>query len=212
MPNLPISGLPQATTLDGTELFAVVQGGITKYVTAQNLNYITSNNYGLFNQTGASIPITNTTSELTLLDGGVGTLTVPANGFSVGDAFHAVATGHLDAINNNNLRIRIKSGAVILVDTGNITMAGATNRHWKLEIYFSINAIGGAGVANVSTAGTFLYTKDAGSEFQGVNFSTENNTTFNTLISNILDVTAQWDSADTGNSIYSQIFTLNKTY
>ena len=29
MPNLPISGLPVATTLDGTELLPFVQGGAT---------------------------------------------------------------------------------------------------------------------------------------------------------------------------------------
>lgn len=38
MPNLPISGLPTATyPLDGTELTAVVQGGITKQTTLNNL-------------------------------------------------------------------------------------------------------------------------------------------------------------------------------
>jgi len=38
MPNLPISGLPQANALTGSELFATVQDGITKYTT---LNEIT---------------------------------------------------------------------------------------------------------------------------------------------------------------------------
>ena len=38
MPNLPISGLPQANALTGSELFATVQDGVTKYTT---LNEIT---------------------------------------------------------------------------------------------------------------------------------------------------------------------------
>ena len=42
-------------------------------------------NYGLFAQTSTSTPVTNTTTETSLLDGGVGSLTVPANGFNVGD-------------------------------------------------------------------------------------------------------------------------------
>tara|TARA_B110000027_G_scaffold132959_1_gene160297 strand:+ start:310 stop:759 length:450 start_codon:yes stop_codon:yes gene_type:complete len=42
MPNLPISGLPNATSLQGDEAFVVVQGGVTKQSTIQNvLNYIT---------------------------------------------------------------------------------------------------------------------------------------------------------------------------
>ena len=117
MPNLPISQLPAASTLDGTELFPTVQGGITKYTTLDAAKYIPGNNYGLFNQTGNSTPITNTLTESSLIDGGVGSLSVPANGFSVGDAFHAILTGHLSAVNNHTLRIRIKTGTVILADT-----------------------------------------------------------------------------------------------
>lgn len=42
MPDLPISGLPNATSLQGDEAFVVVQGGVTKQSTIQNvLNYIT---------------------------------------------------------------------------------------------------------------------------------------------------------------------------
>ena len=37
MPNLPISQLPQSTTLQGDELFVNVQGGITKYTTLDNV-------------------------------------------------------------------------------------------------------------------------------------------------------------------------------
>lgn len=168
--------------------------------------------YGLFNQTGSGVPITNTTTETTLINGGVGTLSVPANGFTKGDAFSAILTGDLNARNNDSLRIRIKTDSTILVDTGNIIMAGATNKHWELNIYFSVNEIGGPTTASLSTAGIFRYTKDASSEFQGINFNTNNSTTFDTTIDNTLEVTAQWSVARTDNSIYSQIFTLTKTY
>ena len=41
MPDLPISSLPQATIpLDGTEKLVLVQGGVTKQITAENQNYI----------------------------------------------------------------------------------------------------------------------------------------------------------------------------
>ncbi len=60
----------------------------------------TSLNYGLFAQTANSAIITNTTTETSLINGGVGTLTVPANGFSVGDSFRAVFGGLVNANNN----------------------------------------------------------------------------------------------------------------
>lgn len=37
MPNLPISGLPQANALTGSELFATVQDGVTKYTTVNDI-------------------------------------------------------------------------------------------------------------------------------------------------------------------------------
>lgn len=67
---------------------------------------------GLYTQIGASTRITNTTVETSLLDGGVGTLSVPANGFKIGDSFFAIATGHVSAVNNHTLRIRIKSDGI----------------------------------------------------------------------------------------------------
>jgi hypothetical protein len=169
-------------------------------------------NYGLYTQTASSTPVTNTTVETSLLDGGVGVLTVPANGFSVGDSFHAILTGHISAVNNHNLRIRIKTGSVVLSDTGNITMAGSTNKHWKLEVYFTVRTLGVAGVASIASGGTFMYTKDASNSFEGINFSTELSSGFDTTISNTLEITAEWDTANVLDSIYSEIFTLNKTY
>lgn len=169
-------------------------------------------NYGLYAQTASSTPVTNTTTETSLLDGGVGTLSVPANGFNIGDSFHAILSGHISSVNNHTLQIRIKSNGTILADTGSITMAGATNKHWKLEVYFTIRALGTSGTAKIATAGAFMYTKDASNSFDGTNFSTETATGFNTTIDNTLVVTAQWGTASTGDIIYSEIFTLNKTY
>jgi hypothetical protein len=167
---------------------------------------------GLYTQTDRSIPISNTTVETSLINGGVGTLSVPANGFQVGDSFFAVATGYLSSVNNHTLQIRIKSDGTILADTGIITMSAATNKHWKLDVYFTIRTLGGPGVASIATGGTFVYTKDASNSFEGTNFSTETFTGFNTTVDNTLVVTAQWGQASTGDIISSQIFTLTKTY
>jgi len=52
----------------------------------------------------------------------------------------------------------------------------------------------------------------AGNTFEGTNFSTETVSGFDTTISNTLEITAQWGTASSGDSIYSEIFTLNKTY
>jgi len=169
-------------------------------------------NYGLFAQTGSSTPVTGITAG-SLIDGGAGTLSVPANGFQVGDSFRVVMAGVCTFQNNDILAIRInggKTGTTLLTSTGPITLANATGTRWRMQIDFTVYAIGKTGTASILSAGQFFYTKDASTDFVGVNFSDENNTTFTTTISNKLDITAQFNN--TGNSIYSKLFVLNKTF
>jgi hypothetical protein len=213
MPNLPISQLPAADALTGAELFAVVQGGVTKYTTLTSINYIPGNNYGLFSQTADSTPITGTTSELSLINGGVGTLSVPANGFQVGDSFRAVMAGIMTVANGQTLRIKVKAGSLILLDSGAQSIINnITNDVFSLNVDFTIRQIGAAGVASIVSLGAFHYTKTNNGTVEGFSFNTVNSTTFDTTISNTLDITAQWGSNNAGNSIYSDIFILNKTF
>ena len=210
-----ISELPQAGSLDGTELFAVVQGGVTKYTTSTNLNYVTSNNYGLFNQTGSSAPVFGSTHVSgSLISGGVGTLSVPANGFTKGDAYQATFSGVINAENNKRLQIQVKTDSVILADTELISMPGITgDKRWRMDIDFSIREIGGAGVAEIATAGTIMFRTDASGDVVTEIFSDVNNTTFDTTIDNTLEVEAVWSNGPTDlSSIYSKLFTLMKTF
>jgi hypothetical protein len=169
-------------------------------------------NVGLFAQTANSPTLTATTTEGTLIDGGVGTLSVPANGFQVGDSFRVEMGGIMSAQNNNTLRIRLKSGSVILGDSGPLTMPSITNQVFMLSVTFTIRSIGAAGVASIVSLAQFHILKLASGTQQGFAWNTVNNTTFDTTISNTLDITAQWSSTNVNNSIYSDIFVLNKTY
>jgi len=169
-------------------------------------------NYGVFAQTANSAPITATTSERTLIDGGVGTLTVPPNAFSVGDSFLASMTGIISSANNETIQIKVKSGSVILGDSGLISLPQTTVKHFDLRIVFTVRQLGAAGTASIAVAGEFTYSKDASNEFEGDDFSTINTTTFDTTTSNTLDITAQWGSTNAANIIYSEVFILNKIY
>jgi hypothetical protein len=212
MPNLPISQLPSSSALTGTEVLAIVQDGTTKQTTVDSIIYAPGSNYGLFAQTGNSIPITATTVETTLINGGIGTLSVPANGFNIGDSFRAIFGGVLNTGNNQTIRIRVKSGAVIFLDSGIQSITGIENDIFNLHIDFTIRSLGAAGVASIVALGAFNYVKTSNGAVQGFGFNTVNNTTFNTTINNTLDVTVQWGSTSASNSIYSDIFVLNKTY
>jgi hypothetical protein len=173
---------------------------------------VPATNYGLFAQTGNSTPITNG-SQGTLIDGGVGTLTVPPNGFSVGDSFSANFGGLMSCKNNETITIRIKAGATELSVSPLLQMPATTNQVWLLNINFTIRAIGPAGTASIVVLAELHVLKQASGTQQGFGWNTIKTTDFDTTILNTLDVTAQWGSnTPAQNSIYSDIFVLNKTY
>lgn len=172
--------------------------------------------YGLFAQTADAAPITGTTVEGSLINGGVGTLTVGANQFSIGDSFRADLAGVVSAANNQTLTIRLKAGtagSVVLFNSGAQNLGAAiTSDVWSLSINFTVRALGVAGVASIVSLGTFNYSKTNNGTVEGFSFNEVNSTTFDTTVSNTLEITAQWGSNNAGNTIYSDIFVLNKIY
>lgn len=169
-------------------------------------------NFGLFSQTANSTTITGTTSEGTLIDGGVGTLSVPANGFKIGDSFQVTMGGNISAKNNDTIRIRLKSGSIVLADSSPLIMPGINNQVWYLTAQFTIRSIGTAGIASIVSVAQFHVLKAASGTQEGFAWNTVNSTTFDTTIQNTLNITAQFSSNSGLNSIYSDIFVLNKIY
>lgn len=184
---------------------------LTSYDTG---SFVTSSilplNYGLFNQTGSSTPISASISELSLIGGGVGTLTVPANAFRKGDGFNVVLIGYCNFHNNDTFQIRTKTDGIVLGDTGVMILTGAADKFFRFEMFFTINETGSAGVASISSGGTFIYNSDAADKYNGSVFNITNSSSFDTTVDNTLDITGQFNHPD--NIIYSNIFTLNKTF
>jgi hypothetical protein len=175
---------------------------------------IPTTNYGLAAQVDSSTTIVNTTTESTLISNEYeGTLSVPANGFAIGDSFKVSLMGHINCLSSATLNIRVKTTAgVLLAGTGVINLDAATAKHWKLDVEFTIRQIGGEGVASIVSGGSFTYNKNASNNPEGFTFISINDNDFDTTIANELVITAQWNNASASNSIYSDIFTLNKVY
>lgn len=204
--------LPQRQILNfkGLGVQATDNAGVTDVTILEGLP---ATNYGLYAQTANSTIITGTTVETSLIGPGVGTLSVPANGFFVGASFRADFGGVLNTANNQTIRIRVKTATgVIFLDSGVQNLANLSNTVWALSINFTIRQIGAATVASIVSLGRFTYAKTSNAVVEGFSFNTVNSTTFNTTIPNTLDVTAQFGSNNAGNSIYSEIFVLNKIY
>jgi hypothetical protein len=149
-----------------------VNNAKTEYYSLQDIYGYINPLVGLFSQTTSSTPIANTTTESSLIGSGVGSLSVPANAFKVGDSYHAKLIGHISCNSAATLRLKIKAGSVILADTGIIDLDTISNRHWEINVYFTIREIGGAGTASIASGGIFSYTKNSGLNFEGTTRTT----------------------------------------
>lgn len=211
MPNLPISSLPELTAITQNAEFVIEQSGTTYKIKNSVLTPFATV-YGLYSQTGNSVVVSATTVETSLIDGGIGSLIVPANGFKVGDSFRADFAGLVSSKNGDDIRIRIKSGGVILADSGLQNMVTTVDDVFQLSLNFTVRGLGVAGVASIVTLGVYHTVKQSNGTTAGFAFNTVNTTTFDTTISNTLDVTVEFSSNSAQNSIYSDIFVLNKIY
>ena len=166
--------------------------------------------YGLYAQTANSATI-NTTGEQTLVGTGVGTLSVPANAFSVGDSFHAKVGGKINATGGggrSEIIIRIKNGSTVLATTGVFDLDNATDQGWECELDFTIAAIGATGT--ICTNGNFAFVKDNDRKVSGYVF--QDVEPIDTTASSTLDITAEWNVLNGGDDIYSANFVLYQTY
>lgn len=165
----------------------------------------------LFTQTVNSTIIEGTTTETSLIGTGIGTLEVPADIFQKGDAFKASLKGVFSSHNGETLHIRVKTASgVLLMDTGVITLPSCTDKFWNLDLDFTIRNTGVATEAEIASGGTFSFVKDSSTSYEGVCFNFVNDTTFDTTVSNTLEITAEWGSTNSSNKIFSRLFTLSR--
>lgn len=191
-----------------------VDGGAGQVLTTDGSGSVSFENAstGLFSQTADGTAVTNTTTPTNILGSGVGSLTVPANAFQVGDSFHCNIKGQISALNNETLVIELKSGSVILATSGLLTLPSMTSQPFELEADFTIRAIGGTTTASIFTCAEFNYIQNSGTSFQGKMFQSLNNTTFDTTISNTLEVDVTWGTANASNSIQTRLTNLRRIY
>jgi len=175
-------------------------------------NTIINQSNGLYAQTSLSTPIVNTNVEASLLGAGVGSLTVPANGFRVGDSFTAKMCGKFSSLNNANLEISIKSNSNVIAAIPVLTLTASTDVVFDLIVDFTVAAVGPLTVASLHANGMFTYNKSSNSNYIGTNFLVIDDTDFDTTIINTLDITAKWGAASLSNSIQSQNFNLFRIF
>jgi len=149
--------------------------------------------------------------ETSLLPSGVGdftgTLTVGANGFSVGDSFHFVIAGNCVYDTNNDITLRLKNGGILSEITMDLEDTDAPNTYWELEADFTIRSIGVAG--SIVTNFDFTFNKKVDKDFKGQRNVTVS--TIDTTVSNTLDITAEFTGTAT-SSMFARLGYLKKMH
>lgn len=209
----------------------LVSGGSVTAVFARRQVYSSSNNDALVNfsagtksvfitQPGhrkgspvlyvatASAQVTNTTAETTLVGTGVGSLTFPADSLFIGRTIRIQAYGLLStAAIPGTLRIKIKLGSTVILDTAAQTVASAlSNFVWKVDALITVRVAGASG----GVFGQSAFEFQAGSLAALLAWAMTNTAVqvVDLTASNTLDVTATWGTASADNDIRCTNFTV----
>ena len=168
---------------------------------------------GVVMSTSDAQPISATTTPTSLFAGAtltpVGGLTVPANTFKI-SSYHFNIAGNISTNNGDTLTLSLYNSG--LLATLVVDLTGSTNQFFELEADFSIRSIGGIGSARISTNFDFTYSDTGATAWRGKRNCTVNTTTFDTTVSNTLDVRAEWSSASINNSIQCRQLILTQIF
>ena len=159
----------------------------------------------LFTQT-STVTVANTVTETAITDGGVGSLTLPANYLVAGRSFRLFGSGFHSNANNNTLRIRVKLGSVTVLDTGAQGSNASTNDGFIISANITCRTTGASGtVMAQGEYKEFTGTPSAHDTYQLVNTAT---TTIDTTASNAISITVEWGTASASNTISLTNFTV----
>lgn len=164
----------------------------------------------MFTQT-ASGTVTNSTSTTSMTAGGIGTLTLPANFLVAGKTIRFKISGSFGtkAITPGNVTVAFKIGAVIFTfPTISTIIAGGSNDAWDSEVLLTCRTTGVSGTLVIN--GKVFFDTVVGAT-QGITSSATNPSslpTLDTTISNALDFTWAFATADPANTASGTIATI----
>ncbi len=145
--------------------------------------------------------VTNTTTESSVLGSGIGTLTFPANSLFLWRTIRLQACGILStALVPGTLRIKVKLGTTVILDTAAQTPTSSiVDLIWKLDAVITVRAVGS--VTTVIGQAAFEYQATALSAMAVWAMTNTAAINVDLTASQVLDVTATWNTANASNNI-----------
>jgi len=159
--------------------------------------------YIQFSQT-ADQTIANTVTETTLFGTGKGSLTLPANFWTAGKVIRATISGDFADTATPTVRIKVKFGAVTLIDSTALTPTGlAGTEQWDMHLLITCRTTGATGTLETNVI--FEYETTTGvSPIERFDIA-GTSTVVDTTASAALDATFQWGTASASNTLTSEV-------
>ncbi len=134
---------------------------------------------------------------------GIGSMTLPAAELTVGKTLHLRLMGIVSTSGTPNLTLKAKAGSTILATTGVVaTGSGLANAQVIVDLYLTCRTIGAAGTVFVQGIA------DVGGVLEPmVNTAV---IVLATDVTELIDITAQWGTMSSSNTISSTNLTLEK--
>lgn len=146
--------------------------------------------------------MTNTTNETSLIGSGVGTLTIPANSFAVGDTIRITLKGIYGskASGAGTLTVACKLNSTSLASGSGDINDNETNNQWALHMLVTVRSIGATGSVYAQGYAMYKYTQGTAQTMMWP-FNVTSATTIDTTAAQVLDITGAWGTADAANTI-----------
>lgn len=191
------SGVVETPTLTGPAGAPVLMASDLDFANTYNLLRCPSINGirpsgGVYSESAATVlsGIQNTTSIIGLATG-YGSVSIPAGGFALGDVYALKFGGSITCANGDvfNIVLGASGSSPTTFAIFNIAIDGAqVGSWWEVELEFIIRALGGPGIGSIASNGNFSY-YNANAFLKGVGVNSLQNSTFSTVVSNMLTLT-----------------------
>jgi len=160
----------------------------------------------IFTQTADKV-IEDTTTATTMFGTGVGTLTIPADFWTLGKTIKIKIYGNIEDNSTPTARIKGTLSGTPLVDSGAITLKGLSSvEEWQCEMIMTCRTIGSSG--KIQTVINWEYETTTGSSpIERLNIPSTL-TTIDTTLSDTIDITFQWGTKSISNILTSKISTI----
>lgn len=151
--------------------------------------------------------IANTTSETSLLDGGIGSLTLQPNLLQTGKAILLTIRGIVSDTGTPSTTVRVKLGSTTLVTSTQSLPSGLSNA--SFEMVFQITCRAGGSSGSIMGQGRTIFNSNNGITTASMrSLQMTSPVTIDLTTSLLLDLTYQWGTAHASNTITACCATL----